>query len=108
MVYLASPYTNIDILVCIERFHAACRAAAHLMKQGEIVFAPICHSHPIHAIGGLAGDWETWKKFDEAMIRRCDKIIVLTLDGWERSVGIKAELEIAEMLCLPIEYMDPV
>ena len=39
--------------------------------------------------------------------RKCCKcVLVLKLDGWEESTGVKAEIKIAESLGIPVEYVD--
>lgn len=56
IAYLASPYSSPDPVVREERFHAACRATAALLRDGLFVFATIVHSH--HLVEhGLPGDW---------------------------------------------------
>jgi hypothetical protein len=35
-------------------------------------------------------------------------MVVLKLGGWEESVGIAAEIKIAEDLGIPVTYMEPV
>ncbi len=56
MIYLASPYSHDDPAVRQERFDAACRAAAELVRQGKTVFRPVAHSHAICRYG-LPWDW---------------------------------------------------
>ena len=94
MIYLASPYTHADAGVREERFRAACRAAATLMRQGHVVFAPIVHGHPLVA-EGLPIEWPWWERFDREHLSRCDEVVVLMLDGWESSAGVQAEIRIA-------------
>ena len=106
MIYLASPYSDPDPLVRHRRWTAACKAAATLMRDGEHVFSPIAHTHPI-AAWGLPGKWEYWSAYDRWFIERCDSVYVLKLDGWEQSVGIQAELDIAKQLGKPIRYLEP-
>src|SRR5205085_4593490 len=88
------------------RYQAALEATAELMRTGRIVFSPIVHSHPIALSGeGLPCEWEYWKQFDEVILSRCDRLWILTIDGWEASVGIKGEIEIARKLNLPIQLL---
>ncbi len=63
LVYLASPYTSSDIAVCEERYQAACRATAALIRAGQVVFSPIVHSHPLVAFG-LPTTWAAWERID--------------------------------------------
>jgi hypothetical protein len=105
MIYLASPYSHPDPTIKEARFEAACRVAANLMRRGELVFSPIAHSHPIAVCGGIPGSWECWQAFDEIMINACSELRVLMLPGWSDSVGVAAEVAIAERLGKPVKYM---
>lgn len=108
MKYIASPYSggaNVELME--ERFDAVCRFAGTLMQAGEVVYSPIAHCHPIAVRIDLPRTWDFWQKFDTEMIRRCDEVVVLMLDGWDKSKGIAAELEIAKQLGKPISYVEP-
>lgn len=106
MIYLASPYSHHTPAIKEQRFQAVLKAAAELMSQGEIVFSPIAHCHPIAVIYGVPGDWHYWEKYDRAFIEACDRFIVLKLDGWEASVGVNAECEFARQIGRIIEYVE--
>lgn len=104
MLYLASPYTSEDQDEQRMRYHQACRAAAKLMEQGHVVFSPIAHSH------GIARfienhDHNFWMEQDLPFLEHADRLIVLTLPGWEKSRGIKQEIALAKAKDIPIEYM---
>jgi hypothetical protein len=107
LIYLACPYSHPDKDVQRERFHAANKAGAFLMCKGLFVFSPISHTHPMAEDANLPGHWEFWKSYDVAMIARCQKLMVLKLDGWEQSTGVTAEIKIAKEFGIPIEYMEP-
>ena len=107
LVYLACPYSDGSALVEDQRFIAANRAAARLMQFGVFVLSPISHSHPISRAGDLPIDWAYWEAYDRALLACCRKMVVLMLDGWKESVGVQAEIKIAEEMLMPIEYMEP-
>ena len=106
LVYLACPYSHSDRSVRIARFETANRVAGKLMATGWNVFSPISHTHPIAEACELPLGWDYWNEFAEAYLLHCDKVFVLMLDGWRESIGVQAELKIAERLRLPIEYID--
>ncbi|GIV04148.1 MAG: hypothetical protein KatS3mg082_2703 [Nitrospiraceae bacterium] len=106
MIYLASPYSHPDPTVREERFHAACRAAAALLRTGHAVFSPIAHSHAL-ARHGLPTDWKFWEPFDREYLERCDEVVVLMLAGWRESVGVREEVRIARELGKPVRYVAP-
>lgn len=105
LTYLAVPYTHENPQIREWRFNKANEAAAYLMKKGLLVFSPISHSHPIAVTSGLPTDWEYWKKFCNAYLSHCNKIIILMLEGWEESVGVQNEIKIAEEYGIEIEYL---
>lgn len=105
--YLASPYTHADASVRKARAEAATEAAVKLLHQGIFVFAPIPYNEPWEK-HNLPGDWAFWCEFDKSFVERCDGgLIVLMLDGWDRSTGVTAEIEFAKSLGLPIFYARP-
>jgi hypothetical protein len=104
MIYLAVPYTHEDEKVRIERFEAVNRFAAFLVDSGEFVYSPISHCHPIISVSDLSTGWEYWKAYDEMMIGHCSELFVLCLEGWRKSIGVNAEIEIAKKLGLQVRY----
>lgn len=106
IAYLASPYSHLDPAVREERYQAACRAAAALLRAGRLVFSPIAHSHPLVAYG-LPADWSFWQRYDRELLARCDEVLVLMLAGWRESVGVQEEIRIARELGKPVRYLAP-
>lgn len=106
MIYLASPYSHPEATVRDARFHSVCCVAARLMKSGMHVFSPIAHTHPIALAGDLPRGWDYWEAFDRKMIAACDGVLVLRLDGWDKSKGVTAEIAIAKELGKPVAYID--
>lgn len=110
-IYLASPYTNpddpTDLIYRETRYREVCVAAAHLMLQGEMVFSPIAHSHPIamNLPLDLRNSHEFWLEQDFAILERADKLVVCRLHQWERSYGITRELEFAARRGIPVYFL---
>lgn len=107
LTYLASPYTHENRQVILMRTRAAEKAAAKLMQAGHVVFSPIAHSHAIAEHLGNHVDGAFWKVQDEPYLRMCDRMVVLTLPGWEQSKGVSYELAVARERGIPIEFMEP-
>lgn len=107
LTYLACPYSHKDETVKVSRFEAANKASSKLMKEGQYIFSPISHTHPIALAGGLPGGWDFWEGYDRRILSCCDKIVVLRVPGWETSTGVQAEIKIGQELGIPVEYMDP-
>lgn len=114
LVYLASPYSHSDPAVMEERYQKTIAAAAHLMKTGMVVFAPIVHSHEIgKRLGKQAGGaidpntHEFWMHQDLPILKRCDQLIVLTLEGWRESKGVTEEIQFAKDNNIFVTYFAP-
>ena len=99
-IYLAIPYTGMQE----KSFKMANKVAAILMKQGKAVYSPISQSHPIALQEGLPTTWEYWKDVDIEFLKWCDTMFLVTMDGWEKGVGVQAEIKIAHELNKPIIY----
>lgn len=103
--YLASPYTahpgGIEAA-----YEAACRAAARLIAAGVPVFAPVAHSHPVATHGGLDPlDHAIWLPADQPMMDGAGGLLVLTLAGWDRSHGVRHEVDAIAGAGRPVQYL---
>ncbi len=105
-IYLATPYsTNSDPATRIIRFLAVNKVAARLMLEDFLVFSPISHTYPILLAGDLPIGWKFWAEYDRTFIEWCDKVYIFMQPGWRESVGVTAEIKIAEELNKPIIYI---
>jgi len=96
LCYLATPYSKFEGGPD-RAFEAACGLAARLISAGVHLYCPIAHSHGIAIHGGLDGlDHSIWMPLDEAMMARCDVLLVARLPGWDQSEGIKQEIDFFE------------
>ncbi|MCL2119653.1 MAG: DUF1937 family protein [Planctomycetaceae bacterium] len=102
ILYLACPYSHSDEAVRQQRYHLACRAAAKLMKAGIVVFSPLANTVPAIEFGGLELSHHGFLRLDLPMLRRCDELLVLCLDGWQESIGVQQELAEAIVFQKPI------
>jgi hypothetical protein len=110
LIYLASPYSHKDKNVRIKRFEEVSRIAGNLAAQGHVLICPIAMDHPMHKYADvdMPTDWEFWKRYDTVLLERCDELWVAKMDGWNKSVGVKAEIEYAKSLNIPVLYLDPI
>lgn len=115
LIYLASPYSHKDSNIRKERYEIALKVTADLISRGFHVFSPITYIHPIveHLMNSKNEtrftDYYLFKngeEFDTDMIRHCGFFWILMIDGWEESVGVKAETKLARSLFLHIGYVD--
>lgn len=102
IVYLAAPYTKIgqqiddavaDTAMREARYNAVTDVAAQLIEQGEAVYSPITMTHPIDVAMHSKKTSEFWVELDRPHMELCSRIVVLMVDGWDKSAGVQKELE---------------
>lgn len=109
LIYLAAPYTHDDTKVRLSRVSKVKKATVKLFNSGFTVFSPISYTHQFEKL--IAPRLRThgfWMRQDIAVLRHCNVVAVLTLDGWELSRGVAEEIQLAKELHIPIVYLpDP-
>lgn len=105
VVYLASPFSDPNPTIKKERLDNVNKVTAKLMRDEICVFSPLSHNCPLFEYG-VQTSREWWMKFDLAMLSRCNKLMVLRQEGWDKSLGVQEEIKTAKELGIPVEYID--
>lgn len=95
-IYVASPYFSPSCLIRHERFHFVKWYMAQLFKERRAAYSPIMHWHQCSVDYDLPSDYEPWLEQDKAMLMSASHLHVLTLDGWQDSRGVQAEIRLWE------------
>lgn len=105
--YLASPYTHHDSVVRDERYTKARRMLTFLHKRLLMVFSPVVHSHPVNYDfrPGSEPSWSHWMKLDLPFLHMSDALLILALEGIEKSEGVANEIVEARKKNLPIFFL---
>ena len=106
LIYLASPYTNSDKNIVEQNYKLVSEIAANLVSEGYVVFSPISYGHNLLDFKEMPSNCEFWFNFCVAFLLRCDKVLVCTMPGWENSLGVKEEIEIASKFGIPVEFLE--
>ncbi len=106
MIYLASPYTSIYLKEMEYRFQVTEKPACDMIKNGEVVFSPIVHWHTAAKVYDLPRGFAFWCDYSLSMLAKADELVVLMLDGWEKSVGVDAEINFALDHDIPVRYKE--
>ena len=105
MYYFAHPYTVRDktgrhLAIGQEaNFRLCCIRAAQLLRRGFLLYAPICHTHPIHVASPeflASEEYALWLQLDNAIIAGTAWAGIILAPGWEQSSGCRAERAIFE------------
>lgn len=106
LCFLSTPYTktpNID-----RAFEQAAMIAAHLSRSGLTVFSPIAHSHSLARCAGLDHrDPAVFAALNKKMLQHSEVLIVVLMEGWSESDGVKEEVAFFERAHKPIFDCDP-
>lgn len=96
--YVAGPFRGPSAWGIRENVRAAERVALDVWRAGAACLCP--HTNTAHFDGLLADD--IFLDGDIEMLRRCDFVIMV--DGWETSMGARAERLAAFRFDLPVFY----
>lgn len=109
LIYLAVPYTHKSKRVMQYRFSVVTKVAVVLAEtSGCLVFSPITHAYPIHR-HNKKNTYEYWLGLDFKILDISDWLYILTLDGWQESVGVKKErgrFALKEFVTVPFHGWD--
>lgn len=105
MIYLASPYSSPDPFVRELRYLRAMEALTKMLRNWQWAYSPIVHCHELAKIGGLPTTADFWQGYNFYMLSQCAELRVLTLEGWEASIGVNAEIVEARRIGIPVEYL---
>lgn len=105
--YLGSPYSKYKAGFAQAHIDI-CREAARLISLGLPIYSPIAHTHAIAMIGGLDPlDHEIWLPADQPMMDCAFGLIVSKMEGWDKSYGLKYEIDTFYGVGKPIVYLTP-
>lgn len=105
-IYLAAPYTDPSQTVREHRFSCVSQVAAAMMGKGHLVYSPVTHGHTLGMFGKLPPEFTFWESHCLSFLRHwAEELHVLTIAGWEKSLGVRAEIAEAEALGIKIRYL---
>ncbi|KKN35451.1 hypothetical protein LCGC14_0783540 [marine sediment metagenome] len=99
LYYFAHPYTAKDKRAETANFNLCCIRSAKLLKLGYRIYAPICHTHPIHMAWPdfLENDErDLWISLDNLIINKTLFEGIILAPRWELSSGCQGEKQLFE------------
>ncbi len=105
VLYLGIPYSDPDPAVRQQRFEHSQRCSAQLIQHGYAVISPICMGHSIVSGTDIPESFEAWKTVCFRMLEASDVLCVLKVEGWEKSIGLHAEIAHAQHLGKPVLFL---
>lgn len=105
MIYVASPYWHQDQSIINERMEIVYSIVAKLMRDGNSAVTPML-MHEVVLRHNLPNDFAFWGDYSFNLLKRCDELHVVTIDGWDRSRGVAEEIRFARELNIPVVFID--
>jgi hypothetical protein len=107
VVYLAGPFSS-DLKVIEKHREVLHDYYTYLIydRYNQPVFGPITQSGRLSKKFGLSGKYDYWKAQDRAMVKKCDAVWVMAIDGWEDSIGVEDELALAKELGKQVLFIE--
>lgn len=103
LIYLSAPYTHPEKEVQAARLLLVNRFAAKIISEDRLlVYSPLSHGAAIFP-ERCPVPTEFWRRHESAIMQACSELWVLELEGWEQSIGVAAEIRLAEELGLPVK-----
>lgn len=106
--YLASPYSDPSPDVRVYRAACVVIAAGDLAKKELPVYSPIASWHIASGVRDLPTDADWWRKINLPFMQKAKGLIVLTLDGWKDSKGVRMEMEYFAAYEDEPHFLDPI
>lgn len=106
MIYLASPYSGTPEQQEARHAETLLHVVAAI-RQRIPVFSPITTWHEIAKREGLPGDADFWWGYNENMLLRADILIMLMIDGADKSKGMQMEYALAKDCGTPVIIFMP-
>jgi hypothetical protein len=104
--YLATVYRKHAAGLDVAADEAA-RYAAAFIDAGIPVFSPIAHGHAIATYSKTPRSAQFWADLQFHFMKPADGLIVVQMDGWTVSRGIRFELKWFREVKRPIVYVTP-
>lgn len=105
LVYLAAPYNSHDLKIIQKRMETIYGVISRFIKDDVHIVTPL-FMHEVVKRYDIAGDYLFWERYCLNILKRCDKMVVLCLDGWEDSLGVQGEIEFCSSHNIPYTLLE--
>ena len=104
-IFVAGPFNHPDDFIKKLRTDSIATYCVKLFNEGHVPVSALLCGLTFAEHGNLPTDTNTWENFSKVMVKGCDELHVLQLEGWDLSSGVKLEIEEAKNLNIPIIYI---
>lgn len=103
LIYVAAPYAHPDAKIVQSRMTSLYSVMNIFSQRGLHVITPL-FMHEIVIRHAMKDDYAYWEQYCLNMLKRCDAMYVILLDGWAASRGVAEEIEFCVKHAIPVTY----
>lgn len=104
-IYIALPYSHPEPHVRRYRYEQCLKYALELAAQGHGVISPVLMTHDLYELSLMTGveiPYVFWIDVSDRAFKGADEVHLLKLEGWEKSTGVRKELDWAREHDIPV------
>jgi Domain of unknown function (DUF1937). len=105
LVYLSIPYSDKSKLVVRRRMEVFNQITLKLLSMGVHVVSPMLVEHLLTDTD-IEITYDRWSEYCETMMNSCDELWVIQVEGWDKSTGVKAEIEYAKKTKKAVAFLE--
>lgn len=106
LVFVSCPYTGPAEIV-EWRMKKFSEYVAEMETRGQFHAVSTLYNQLVLDRGiALPGDYGFWQSYSHSLILVSSRVDVLKLPGWQDSVGVQDEIEIAKSRNIPVNYIN--
>ena len=105
-IFVAGPFNDKSEDIKNFRIKSISEYCVKLFNKGDSPISALLMGLSFAKFGNLSTDTETWTTFSETLLKGCDEMHVLCVDGWDKSTGVLAEIELANSLNIKVTYVE--
>ncbi len=105
LIYLAGPYYDENAEIIQERMEKLYAIMHEFTCRGEHIISPL-FMHEVVTRFEIENNFDFWGPFCYNILKRCDKMVIAKLYGWDASDGVQKEINFCLANGIPIEYLD--
>lgn len=106
MIYVSAPYTHPEINVIDNRMLRVTKYSAYLLLNRYHLICPLTMGHAFSLKYNQPNNQDFWLDWCYNLLKRCDEMHVLMIDGWKESNGVQKEITFAIINNIPIKYIE--
>jgi hypothetical protein len=106
LIYIAAPYSHDDKLIVDARVVKVMQTDANLIRKGFVTVTPLSKHFILNVGDQIPGDWDYWKRYSITLLKKCDEMFVLPIEGWRESEGVQDEIAYAKKKGKPVRFVN--